>query len=329
MKPSPCTTASEQAAAWIVRLSSDDAEERRQAEQSFLAWKAADPRHAEAAARLEKLVGQLAAFRQDGSRSPARQAILAARQSTPRPARRLAARLALLAALLLPGWLALQTTPASSLLADLHTGSGEWQSTTLADGSRLALGGSAAVDLQFDAKTRTVTLLRGQILVDVAHDGRPFIVATPHGSIRALGTRFLVNRYADETVLEMLESRVAVSVVGSDRPIVVEAGQSLRFAADGGARLASIDGPLLEDAWRQRQLVVRDRPLDEVLEQLARNRSGLIRYDREAVASLHVSAVLPLNDTDRALQLLANNFPALRIRRFSPYFVTVDRAEVR
>jgi transmembrane sensor len=37
-----------------------------------------------------------------------------------------------------------------------------------------------------------------------------------------------------------------------------------------------------------------------------------------------VSAVLPLDDTDRALHLLLTNFPQLRIRTVSRYLVLVD-----
>lgn len=46
-------TLAEQAADWIVRLSADEAGERRAAESGFAAWKQADPRHAAAAAALK------------------------------------------------------------------------------------------------------------------------------------------------------------------------------------------------------------------------------------------------------------------------------------
>jgi transmembrane sensor len=36
--------------------------------------------------------------------------------------------------------------------------------------------------------------------------------------------------------------------------------------------------------------------------------------------------VLPIEDTDHALQLIANSLPDLRIRTLSPYLVYVDRA---
>lgn len=321
-------TLAEQAADWIVRLSADEAGERRAAESGFAAWKQADPRHAAAAARLEALLGRLDHIRDNGSQAPARQALRAARPR--RTPRRIGAALALGAALLLPAWLALHSAPAPVLLADLRTGSGEWAERTLADGSRLSLNGNSAVDLEFDAKTRTIALLRGEILVDVAPDrDRPFVVSTAHGSIRALGTRFLVSREADATVLSMIESRVEVSIDGQPRPLVVGAGQRLRFTSGDAGELATVDGELLETAWQRHQLVVRNEPLGSVLDQLARHRPGLLRHDAAALAGLHVSAVLPLDDTDRALQLLINNFPGLRIRTLTPYLVVVDHPKTR
>ncbi|KAB2910801.1 MAG: histidine kinase [Dechloromonas sp.] len=177
---------------------------------------------------------------------------------------------------------------------------------------------------------KLVTLLRGEILVDVARDGaRPFIVNTAHGSIRALGTRFLVSREDEATALSMIESRVEVRVDGSAAPLVVAAGQRLRFGPGGDAVLADVDGGMLEAAWQQRQLVVRDKPLADVLDDLARHRPGVIHYDRQAIAGKQVSAVLPADDTDRSLQLLANNFPGLRIRTLTPYLVIVDQEKNR
>lgn len=326
--PNTPETLAAQAADWIVRLSADDPDERRTAEAGFNAWKRADPSHVAAAARLEALLGRLDGIRDSGSQAPARQALRAARPRRTPP--RITAALALTATLLLPGWLALQSAPAKHLLADLHTTSGQWRDQTLADGSRLSLSGLTAVDLAFDADTRTVELHQGEIHIDVAPDSRrPFIVTTEHGSIRALGTRFVVNRQDETTVLHMIESRVEVSVDGQTQALIISAGQSMRFGANGESELSTIDGETLESAWQQRQLVVRDRPLAEVLDELSRHRPGMIRYDSAAIASMKVSAVLPLSDTDRSLQLLANNFPGLRVRTLTPYLVIVDQERNR
>jgi len=86
-----------------------------------------------------------------------------------------------------------------------------------------------------------------------------------------------------------------------------------------------VDTRSVEDAWRHHQLVVKDQPLPAVLDQLARQFPGHMQFDRVALADLRVSAVLPLDDSDRALNLLAEALP-LRIREFTPWLKVISRA---
>lgn len=361
----------EAAAEWIVRLSADDPTERDAARTGFDAWKAADTRHAAAAAGMERFVDRARNFQlgaqtdatdraagveqgeadsasahpsaqSDRAARAARQALgavldlSAERRSTPdgepagpkSPARRLGGLMALTCAVVLPAALALRAYPPAELLADLRTATGEQRSTVLADGSRLTLSSASAVDVQLSADQRRVQLLKGEILVDVAADSaRPFVVETAHGGIRALGTRFIVRREAGFTLLTMLESRTAARAAESaaeTAEIVVEAGQQARLTPQRVERLGAVNAGAVEDAFKLRRLVVQNRPLPEVLDELARHRPGLLRYEREAIEGIRVSAVLPLDDTDRALQLLATSFPQLRVRTVTPWVVMVD-----
>lgn len=349
-----------QAAAWIVALSADDAVDRACARAGFDAWKRADPQHAAAAARLEGLLGVLptqparAALRAaiapaggagsgigaDGIASnpkadhapPVPQGRHARQSRQVRQVLRISAALAIALPALAAAWLGMQGYGPQALLADLRSGAGEWRRTTLADGSAVTLNSGSAVRLHFDAGQRTVELLQGEILVDVARDpARPFVVRTAEGSIRALGTRFTVRRTngSGGTELTMLESGTAVLsagqiAAGNSDAQQVTAGQRVRIGHSAVGTATAIDPGSVDDAWKNHQLVVRNRPLAEVLDELARHRPGMIRYNREQIAAINVSAVLPLDDTGRALHLLLNSFPALRVRTVTPYLVLVD-----
>lgn len=305
----------EQAAEWLVRL---DAGECQPAE--FDAWQQQAPEHARAA---QSLLGVMGRF-QRVAPGPARAALQAAKRA---PKSRLGTALGLCAALLLPGWLVWQHTPVGYLLADIRTGTAQWQTRRLDDGSLIRLNGRTAVDVQFDAAQRRLHLVQGEILVDVAADRqRPFIVETAFGRIRALGTRFIVQQDEHGTRLLMLESKTAVSAMGNPQTVQVSAGQQLYIDAHGLGTPAAVDTRGLEQAWEQKQLVAQERPLPEVLEELARHHGGYLYFDAQALQGLRVSAVLPLDDSPRALRLLSQSM-GLTVTQYSPWITVVGRQE--
>ena len=323
MRDARADSIAEQAAHWIVQLSADDEHVRASARAGFAAWKAQDPLHARAAAGMESLLGQVHAVRgpSGGDVRPARAALAAI---APKRRRHLAAGVAVaMLVMAVAAGLAASDRPAY-LLADLRSPTGQWRTHTLADGSHLTLGSDTAVNLRFTSGERHLQLVRGEILVEVAKDARrPFIVDSRQAALRALGTRFTVRQQGDSTILSMLESKVAVQLP-RHADTVVAAGQRARITAAGAGPLETFDAASLQDAWRAHQLVVDDRPLPEVLDELARHRPGQLRYDRAQLAPIRVAAVLPLDDTDQALQLLIDNFPQLRVRMLTRYLVMVD-----
>lgn len=214
-------------------------------------------------------------------------------------------------------------------LADLSTASNERRSEQLADGSQIDLDASSAVDLQFDPQQRQVNLLRGAVRVQVADDPqRPFNVVTPQGNIHALGTRLIVERLEDATIVTLLESVARVDCAGHSRTL--NAGQRLRFDASGPGAAQQVDSVALENAWNSHHLAADGQPLSEVLERLARHREGLMWFDKQALSTLQVTAMVPTDDSDRALRQLAGSLP-IQVRQYSPWLTVVslkpDRAE--
>ncbi len=324
----------EQAAEWIMLLTADDIAERTRARQDYEVWKLADPRHAAAAAGMEGFINKVQAVRapMHGDTRPARAALNAAFAPERKRSRskRLGVVLAITLALVLPASLLLHIWSPSYLMADLHTATGSWETRTLSDGTRITLNSASAVNLHYDEQRRAIELIQGEILVDVAKDAvRPFLVETRDGSIRALGTRFVVNQQNDATILTMLESKVSVQTATQRAAKLqdatqVHAGQRVRITSHSIDSAEDIDVRSVSDAWKFHQLVVNDRPLTEVLDALSRQRPGHIQYDPAQLGDIRVSAVLPMDDTDRALQLLRTNFPQLRIRLVTPFLVLVD-----
>lgn len=281
----------EQAAEWQLQLHEGPLSEAQRL--AFESWKQQGPRYAAAAARMEAVIVRVQALRE--TKSPARAALDAAFADKPSRRNKHAMRTLLLAcSLALPAAALLISPYPQRWMADVRNGPGQWQTLHLADGSALTLNGISAANLHFDATQRRIDLLQGEILVEVAHDpARPFIVQTAQGTLRALGTRFVVKREDDVTVLSMLESRVAAQSANAQQTLEVDAGSQALVSANSVRLAGRIDPASINDAWRRHQLVVENRPLPEVLDEIARHRAGHLQFDRAALQNLRVSAVIP------------------------------------
>ena len=81
----------------------------------------------------------------------------------------------------------------------------------LNDGSVVTLNTSSAIEVSLVKSHRTVTLLSGEALFQVAHDTlRPFEVKTGDTTIRAVGTQFDVDSRTAGTTVTVVEGKVAV-----------------------------------------------------------------------------------------------------------------------
>ncbi|TDF84431.1 FecR family protein [Pseudomonas sp. H9] len=308
-----------QAAEWVLRMSEGPLSPQER--EAFEHWCQLDSCHQAAFERISSVVAQLHSLR--SQRAPARAALQlpAKRRFKTRHLLGIGVLLANLGVVL-----SLSGFRADDLFADMHTSPGEWQSRTLEDGSRITLYGNSAIDLQFDGGQRRIELRRGQVLVDVEHDAsRPFVVVTGDGSFTALGTRFVVSRGQGQSELSMLQSAVAVQSADRSQALDVHRGGRAWVQRDAVGRLPDIDPASLEQAWQRHQLVVESMPLAQVLQALGRQRPGHLQFDAAELADLKVSAVLPLDDTERALQLLAEALP-IRVQQYTPLWTRIARA---
>lgn len=224
-------------------------------------------------------------------------------------------------------WIGYRAVPWQSLGAEYRTATGERRTIELADRSRVILNTSTAIDVLFDASQRLVRQRNGEILVDTAPDPnagfpRPFLVDTPQGRLRALGTRFIVRMDEEEqrSRLVVLAGAVEVSPArASGAPVVVPAGRQIAFTADATSPLAPVAAGA--ESWTQGVLYAEEMRLADVLSEVGRYRSGVLRCD-PAVAELRVSGAFQLDDTDRILSVLAQTLP-VRVDARTRYWVTV------
>lgn len=206
--------------------------------------------------------------------------------------------------------------------ADYQTSIGETRNVTLQDGTQVVLNTASAIDVRFTEKQRRISLRSGEILIQTARDSfpgeRPFVVATPHGTVRALGTRFTV-RSTGSSQVAVFAGAVLVEPADGTTAVRLNAGEQTAFST------RSVQPPFPADerasAWASGSLVVERMRLDVFLQELSRYRPGWLRCD-PAVGHLLLTGVYSLPDTDRILASIEKALPVRAIRR-SRYWVTV------
>lgn len=303
----------EAAARWYVELRCGADDTLRAAHQR---WLSSNPQHLLAWERLARLQGKL------GQVTPgiARPTLTSARAKR----REVLKVLSVLLVGSATGGVVLQDGVVARLTADVRTGVGQQRSLRLDDGTQLRLNTDTAVDIRYNGEWRALELLKGEILVQTASDAlsRPFVVHTGQGSVRALGTRFIVRCDNDLVRVCVLQHAVEVRSALAMASVRVEAGQQLEFSAGKTGNVTPLAA--MADAWSREMLIVDDWRLADVVSELQRYRPGYLGCD-EAVGGLRLSGAFHLGDIDIVLENLTTTLP-VRIRRFSRYWTRVEAA---
>ena len=300
------------AIAWQLSLDSGNPAER----EEFAKWHAAHEEHARAWRQLGMLDQRFSV-----ASGPARTALLQSRESIRRRVRKLGSGVASIVAVIgLALFAGDRYLPIDYWLADQRTATGEQRTLRLTDGTLINLNTHSAVDVRFDEKQRLIILQEGEILVETGHgDTRPFIVETREGSMRALGTRFLVKREEEGTRLSVLKSAVAANPGASAEEQILREGQQVLMRSNGLGPIVALT--LGADAWTRGMLVVDNTRLEDLVHELGRYRRGYLGVAPE-IADLRITGSFPLHDTDLALSALLPTLP-VQIEQHTPWWVTV------
>jgi len=312
----------ERAAQWYALLISGEASAADRAR--WQAWLAAHPHHRQAWEFVESVSQRvLAPLR--GAPDPRQMAAkVCAVHARARTRRRVLAGIGALAGAGALGWTARSGSPVAGAIAawtaDYRTGRGDIRRFTLADGSQVWLNTASALDADMRADLRRLTLAAGEILVSTAHgDARSFVVDTPQGRMRALGTRFTVRREPAGTFLAVYEGAVEIRTADTGAVRVIPAGRQTRF--DAGRIAAGAPADAAREAWSRGELIAWDLSVADVVEELGRYEAAHISLAPE-VAQRRVFGTFPLRDVDGALAMLARA-ASLQVSRPWPWWISV------
>ncbi len=323
----------QQAIEWLIRLRTHELTETET--QEFADWLSYDLSHANAEDLFDVMTQAVQIKTEASKPNPNSVSEIAVTAVIPpfkklRAYRWLSVPLALAAAWLFAVTLVLpeQASLWDAYLSDYHTGTGEQRTIQLADGSRLLLNTDTAVSVDYQDNNRQITLHHGQAQFTVAGDKtRPFTVSAGELQMRALGTVFEVYRKASGDIdVAVQEHAVAASLPASGNvlqkpPMHVQQGEQLCYAHGNG----TLNPPETTDselvgAWRQRRVIVKDRPLAEI----ERYRPGRIFLGGANLNNLRVTGLFSLADPEASLAKV-RKILGLKETRLGPLWVLLHR----
>jgi len=317
LNPTVPSQAIQQAAKWLVKI--EGRKLTANEELHLQHWRQENEEHErawQAAMQLKTMMGGLPA----GLSKP----VLG---RTRMDRRQLLISISALAAALPLAWEVHQQWPA--LNADYRTAKGEQQLFTLPDGSQLQLNTASLVDVRFDHRQRLLYLHQGEVFITTVPDNnaskRPFIVSTPTGKIRALGTRFGVRLLDDGlSLVKVYEHAVAITPMDSIpidpiRETRLEAGQQALFNRQNLLSLQNLQQTI--PGWTRGQIIADNQRLGDFIAELARYYPGILRCD-PTVADLRISGVFQLKNSQQILTIIVETLP-VRISRVTDYWVTL------
>ncbi|MGC4250875.1 MAG: FecR domain-containing protein [Sphingobium sp.] len=318
--------ADREAADWFLLLNEEPDDSALQ--ERFEQWLDADPAHVDAWARISDTGAALASASLEEwniaapvHAAPAPRRKHGARRWTRLPRRRFVIGTAAAAAV------AFAAFPSISLYlqADHMTDTAQVESVRLADGSTVRLGPDSAIAVEYESGKRQVRLLAGRAWFEVEPDpARPFRVTAGHVGATVLGTGFEVRRAGAATSVAVGHGRVRVSddSLSPARQRELTAGQWVDVGPDHAMHYGT-DRPDTLGAWRQGRLMVRNRAIADVIEDVRPWYRGRIVLTDRSFGQRRVTGFYDLRDPSVTIESLIHPAGG-KVTHITPWLMIVS-----
>ncbi|MET3528175.1 FecR family protein [Phenylobacterium koreense] len=173
---------------------------------------------------------------------------------------------------------------------------GAQQVVRLEDGSVVRLNTDSKVRVRYGQHVRRLVLERGQAYFEVAHDGgRPFVVEAGDAQVRALGTKFDVQRTEGKTRVTLVEGRVEVARAGTPSAWTLKPNEQITLG-EAAPRPGPADVPQAT-SWTIGRLRFLDTPLVKAVDEVNRYSRTKIVLDAGDVAQVRINGAFETGDT--------------------------------
>ena len=222
---------------------------------------------------------------------------------------------------------------ASSFQATYQTAVGQHSTIDLTDGSKLTINTNSLVTVDFSAYERLITLVKGEIFIDVAHDtSRPLSVVVDDTVFQAVGTAFNVKKSFDDSIeLLVTNGKVLIAELDAIKPsstdtrgikramdLHIASAQAatpgdkvlIKFSEANKQQKQNISGEDIKVSlgWLDKKLIFKGQTLLDAMEEVSRYTDSEFIIPEENLRKLKIAGVFKTDDIDMLLDTLAQNF---------------------
>jgi transmembrane sensor len=183
------------------------------------------------------------------------------------------------------------------LSADYRTAKGERRSVVLPDNVALTLNTQTSIAVRSTPGSPHIALISGEAAVQVRRDGpTPLIIDAADGRIVARSASFNVKCLDAIVSVSCIDGGVEIELKGRSRAISGQ--QQVSYSPTTGL------GPALQadleqaEAWRNGLLIIRDWPVDRLVEEINRYRPGKIIIMNPSLRQRMISGTFHLDHLD-------------------------------
>lgn len=201
-----------------------------------------------------------------------------------------------------------------------ETSTGQRSTVSLADGSTVIMNTGTRIRTRYTANCRTVELIEGQAIFDVASDpDRPFDVVSDGRVVRATGTEFEVRTEEGRFSVTLIEGAVAVqpratkngadtSFEPSERRVNLVPGQRFELVRGQAPVISELD---IENAvsWREGRLEFRNERLGTAIRELNRYSELQLVLQDPTLADLRIGGSFKTNSMANFVAALEALYP--------------------
>lgn len=188
------------------------------------------------------------------------------------------------------------------------TQTGQQLQVDLDDGSIAHLNTDSIIEVNFTKQQRTLNLLKGEVLFEVAHDKtRPFVVYAGGQRVQAIGTKFVVHLDDEDISVMVTDGIVQLSKAQlsktqdkqNDAVVLLNKGEQANIIDNERPKLEKVAQDDLQNklAWLDGKLIFDNEKLIEVVAEINRYVDANIVLEDEALHDIRVSGRFNLGDT--------------------------------